>query len=228
MIPIQDLIDKELTPTERIRSGKFNPSYFGMCFRAQFWNRKNEKQSNPSSKRDLRVLRAGTLFHDFVEGIITKNNGVMQREVKVECDDIIGFADLVREDEVIDLKSQHSKSFWWMDKAEKSKGFDIKAEKYNNWLQVGYYARELGKHFMRLVFLSKDDLCVKEYVQPLDEYWRKELDNEIYALRYLWTQSALPEAKPRRWGVDKKTGEPKECSYCKFKDTCFKLQGKIK
>ena len=218
METIQQLIDNALIKPDRVRSGKWNPSSFGMCFRQQYWNRKDETPSNPPDAQQIRVFAAGQLFHDFVQNLIcpTLNDG---REVLIESDDVKGFADIVMDNEVIDIKSQHSKSFWYMNK----KGGDIKKEKYANWLQVLYYARELGKKFGRLVFVSKDDLCIQEYVQPLDDYWLKQIDAELTALRYLWKKDELPPALPRCEPNAK--GEYWQCEYCKFKDRCINLEG---
>jgi hypothetical protein len=237
MKTIQQLIDETLIRPDRERSGKWNPSSFGRCYRQQFWNRKNEPKSNPPDERDVRVMAAGQLFHDFVQNILCKKDDLVnywEREALVESEDVKGYADIVGENEVVDIKSQHSKSFWYM---SKFKGEDIKKEKYANWLQVGYYARELGKKFMRLVFVSKDDLCIQEYVQPLDEYWLNEIDCELKMLRGLWIDQILPSANPR---CEPKTNKKKllennanpaeitywECQYCNWKDKCFKLEGK--
>jgi hypothetical protein len=214
-ISIQSLIDKALIRPERERSGKFNPSSFGGCYRKQYWNRKNEPKSNPPDERQIRVFAAGQLFHDFVQNLMPN----CKKEVLVESDDVKGFADLVSDTEVIDIKSQHSKSFWYM---AKFKGDDIKKEKYSNWLQVLYYARELGKKFGRLVFVSKDDLAIQEYVQPLDDYWLGQIDAELKALRYLWKKDELPPAKPRC--KPNKKGEYWECNYCDWKDKCFEME----
>jgi len=231
---IQELIDASLVKPDRIRSGKWNPSSFGQCYRQQYWNRKNETPSNPPGKRSLRVFACGQLFHDLVQNAMTKfaildgqivfsenDMPFFKKEVLVESDDVKGYADLVGENEVIDIKSQHSKSFWYM---SKFKGDDIKKEKYGNWLQVIYYAMQLNKEFARLVFVSKDDLSMQEYVQPVDYDWRKEVDAELKTLRQIWTANVLPPALPRC--EPNKKGEFWQCTYCKFKNKCYELEAK--
>lgn len=219
---IQELIDNiiALEDKDHVKSGKFSPSLFGRCYRLQYWNRKGEVQSNPPDTRTLRVFKAGKLFHDFVQKLLLCGEFGTQQEILIESEDVKGFADLVRENEVVDIKSQHSKAFWYMNK----KGVDIKKEKYPNWLQVGYYARELGKKFMRLVFISKDDLCVNEYVQPLDDYWLYEIEMELKELQSWWELQKLPFALPRCY--QKKDGSFGECQYCGFLDRCKKLEAK--
>ena len=102
------------------------------------------------------------------------------------------------------------------------KNCDIKKEKYSNWLQVMYYARELKKDFARLVFVSKDDLCIQEYVLPLDDYWLGELENELIALRFLWKKQELPPAKPRC--IPNKKGEYWHCAFCSFYNLCSDIE----
>lgn len=224
--PIQNLIDQAiaLEDKDHIKSGKFSPSLFGRCYRLQYWNRKGEPQSNPPDQRTLRVFKAGKLFHDFVQNLLVDQMSATTlpcgvKEIKVESDDVKGYADLVRDNEVVDVKSQHSKAFWYM---SKFKGDDIKKEKYPNWLQVMYYARELKKDFGRLVFISKDDLCVNEYIQPLDDYWLIEISNELATLRKYWRNIHLPPALPRCY--QKKDGSFGECQYCGYLDKCKKLE----
>ena len=220
---IQGLIDKALVRPDRVRSGKWSPSSFGRCFRNQYWNRLDEPQSNPVDARTLRVFKCGELFEQFVKEQIIKNDNdwIDCGKRPIECEDVLGFADLLNytADEVADVKSQHSKAFWYM---AKFKGDDIKKEKYSNWLQVGYYARELKKKFMRLVFVSKDDLCIQEYVQPLDEYWLAQIDIELSTLRMLWEQEELPLAEPRC--EPNKKGEYWECAKCNWRDKCKKIE----
>lgn len=217
MKSFQELINESLVPKPRERSGRYNPSSFGMCYRQQYWNRKDEPKSNPLDERNLRVFKCGNIFEEFVVGLLPKEG--YQFQVKVETEDILGYADIVRENEVTDIKSQHSKSFWWMLKSK-----DIKKDKYNNWLQVMFYAYQLNKQFGRLVFISKDDLCIQEYVEPLEGYWQTQVLNEVETLETIWDLQELPPALPR---CDKtKKGTYWQCEYCGWKDKCDKIEGK--
>ena len=104
-----DTVDKalKLRNKDHISSHKWKPSKFGYCFRNQYWSRKGEVESNPSDSRQIRVMFSGQLFHNFVQGLL----GDVEIEVKIECEDVKGFTDIVRGNEVVDIKSQHSKSF---------------------------------------------------------------------------------------------------------------------
>lgn len=225
MLSVQGMVDAVIAEEQearkgRQRSGKWSPSSFGKCFRAQFFNRKNVAPSNPLDPRKLRVFKAGDLFHDFVKNAIAKANNI-QEEVRCESEDVLGFADMVGDACVWDIKSQHSGAFHYMSKSE-----DIGEDKKPNVLQVLWYAQHLGKKEGRLVFVSKDDLCIQEYGFFLEGKWAEELSQELTRLREFWKTDTLPEALPKAY-VNKKTGKSKECEYCGWKDYCKTLGGEI-
>lgn len=211
---IQELIDKALMPSveKRKRSGKFSPSSLGKCFRAQIWNRMDIPQEQPDA-RTLRVFKAGNLFHDFVQGVICENHKDIKKEVKVEDDHFFGYADLVNGETVWDIKSQHSQAFHWMAKSK-----DITEDKKQNILQVMLYCKLLGKKEGRLVFVSKDDLCIAEYGFSYNERWQKELEAEVNTLIEYWFKDVIPAAQPRAY--KKKDGSFAECGYCPFRNMC--------
>lgn len=195
---------------DRVSSGKISPSGFGKCWRYQIWKRQGKEPTNPHNARTLRIFSVGKRFHEWVQGLL----GEVQSEVKVEMNDILGFADLVTEDEVIDIKSQHSKGFWWMNQ----KGYDITKGKYGDILQVTCYAWILGKPKARLFYLSKDDLCTEEHVFFTDK-WTEKVEKELVTLRALWKSGITPNAEPRTYKTEciQKNGT-KPClfyGYCK-------------
>jgi hypothetical protein len=212
---IQEKIDQYLKERnykrgERVSSNKFRPSLFGGCLRRQWWTKCGEQVSDPEDSRGLRVYYAGQLFHDFVQQFFPD----VEKEVLCETEFSKGYADLVSKDEVIDLKSQHSMSFWHMQKSK-----DIYEDKYNNWLQVAFYAMILDKPRCRLVFISKDDLCIQEYVMETKRIFI-DLDNEITMLRAI---KELPKAKPRLYWKEKKQSYG-ECEYCNFRTKCQEVE----
>lgn len=219
---IQDLIDEALVRPDRKGSGKWKPSSFGYCYRRQYWERKGEKVTNPVDKRTLRVFKAGSLFHDFVQKLIVEKHPDIKTEVLIETDDVKGYADIVNGDEVTDVKSIHSQGFTYLDKTK-----DIQKEKYNNWLQLATYAVLLGKPMMRIVWVSKDDLRIQEYLFPVNDYWKGEVNKELSTLRAFWEGSVLPPAQPRCF--KQKDGTFKECEkYCPFYTACLEWEEETK
>jgi hypothetical protein len=211
---IQDLIDTSLSEKQSLRdkkdpSGYISPSGFGGCFRKQYWQRKGEVKSNPIDARTLRMFQCGNLFHDFVQQFLP----VHQVEVPCEVDDVRGRADIVTADTVYDIKSQHSKSFFYMNK----EGYDVKKEKYGNWLQLACYAQILKKPNIVLVIISKDDLCIAEYHDETNQ-WNDAVARELAVIRGIWDKKELPEAEARAF--------KSECSYCNYLDKCKEIGGK--
>lgn len=209
---IQELIDQALMPKEEHKSsGKISPSSMGQCYRRIYWKRNQEPESNPIDNRVRRVFKAGNLFHDFVQNVILNSFKGWEKEVICSDDDVMGYADLVNRElgEVADIKSQHSRKFWYNNK-EIEQGKNIRDMFYNNWLQIFTYCYILNLKSGRIVFVSKDDLCIQEYALPFDCYWQDEVDKEIKAIKSL---KELPEAKPRLYNG-------KECEYCQYKDKC--------
>ena len=213
---IQQLIDNALIKeqelkSKRIRSGKFSPSSFGRCYRMQFWNRKNEPQTNPPDVEALRRFKVGNIIHDYMQSFFLN----AQREVMVlDKDDVIGFADIVLDNEVIDIKSCRSFEF----KTFAKEGYDIGVGKTTNCLQVTSYALFLNKPLARLIFIEKDALDSKEFPLVIAD-WKERIEDELQILRGQWARQELPQPIPRAYGG-------KECQYCSFMDKCFKLEGK--
>ena len=210
------LQDEQDARKDRIRSGKFSPSSFGGCLRKQYWNRKDEPKTNDVDARTLRVFRVGTMFHEFIQNLMKTDD--TELEVKIETDDVCGYADMVTPDEVIELKSQHSRAFWYMAKSNKS----IFDQKPDHVMQVCYYALQLGRKWARLVYISKDDLCIEEYKIELTDALITKVEGELDDLNKYWVKDELPPAKQRLY--KQKDGTYKECGYCAWKDKCKQME----
>jgi hypothetical protein len=196
---------------KRERSGLWSPSCFGRCFRYQVWYRRAEPFSDPPDDRLLRVFACGKVFHDFIQQIILKQYPSAQIEVEARNDYILGYADMVTEDEVFDIKTVHSRAFWHFERAEKEG--KLQEDKETAILQVLTYAWILQKPKARLVFVSKDDLCIAEYGFALNETWQRKLYLELKTLNDFWRSNQLPLPEPRAYGG-------KECRFCWYKTKC--------
>jgi DNA-directed RNA polymerase subunit RPC12/RpoP len=216
---IQEILDAELSSKEKHQSsGLISPSALGQCYRRVWWARKNEPVSNPPDNRTLRVFAMGHMVEKFVVDNLLLHYPDWQTQVEVTYEDVHGYADIVSPDEVMDVKSQHSRKFWWNTK-EMQGGKDIKDMFMNNWLQVMTYAWYLNKPKARLIFVSKDDLCIQEYALDCDDYWKGLIDEELTKIRYYCGNKTIPPATPRLYWKEKeqKFGE---CEYCGYKDLC--------
>lgn len=211
------------------RSGKWNPSSLGQCYRRQYWNRLNIPQSNPPDVRTLSIFKVGNLFEEFVFSLMPLE---IERQVKTETTDCLGYADGVFENEVIELKTQHSRKFWHVNKEKnetQQQGIEFSITQHNpeHIMQAGFYAVTLGKEFIRLIYISKDDLCIDEYQIKMTDEIKKKIEDEFKTLNYYWDKKELPPAVPRLY-PDKKLGGFKECQYCFALDFCKQTELKRK
>ena len=210
MKPIQTQIDEYIKGNrgEHIGSSKYKPSNLGRCYRLQYWARKGEEETNKPDDRLLRVFECGKIFHNWVQNIIKEG---VEIEKRIETPDFVGYADMVNTDEVIELKTVHSYQFHHL------KDETISETKLPNILQGMFYVKELGKPRLRLVFISKDDLCIGEYVFEYDKF-EMELRKEIATLKNWWDRQELPPAIPRAYVSTNKVGVKviKDCQYCNF------------
>ena len=206
------LAKKNEERNSRVRSGKYNPSKMGRCYKAQLMDRQDIEPSNPIDERGLRVLACGTHFHNWIQGMLPDHD----TEVKIENDDFCGYADIVTEDMVIDLKSQHSNAWHWMTK----EGYNFNDQKRHDIFQVTFYAMMLGKPMASLCYISKDDLCVYQRTFEI-KHFIIEVENEISMLHHFWQEQNVPAPAGRAYGIDKKTGHSNECAkYCPYRDMC--------
>jgi CRISPR/Cas system-associated exonuclease Cas4 (RecB family) len=215
---LQKLIDDELLKKQkeydtRQKSGKFKPSALGRCYRYQILLQRNEPLSNPPDARLLRIFKVGNIFHDFVQGLLPPSSN----EVKVESEDLFGYADVVTEDTVYDIKSQHSGAFWHLEKSNKK----IEEERFANILQLSAYAWLLKKPKMCLVLISRNDLCIAEYFFKYED-WKDKLQHELDMLRMYQEEGKLPPAEPRAF--KDKSGKSTECKRCWYRDLCKSLR----
>ena len=197
------LLIEDAKKAGRVRSGKWNASSLGKCYRSQYWNRKGEPKSNPISIDALRRFKIGNLIHQYFEDILKEDHFI---EVKVEDDNSIGYADIVGIDEVVDIKSVRSFQYKLM--KDKKKPYDFKKEKKDNILQVTYYAKGLGKAKGRLIFVDKDSLDAIEFEFDVAGFER-DLQEELEVLNGYWAKEKLPPPMPRLYNG-------KECAYCGF------------
>jgi hypothetical protein len=199
----------------RLSHGLWKPSSFGYCFKRQYLERQGEEPSNPITVETSKTFLIGILLGDFIQSLYPK----VQSEVEILTDEVHGYADLVTEFEVVEIKSVGA----WASKYLKEKKDEtyvdfrrrIVEDKFHNILQLMYYVRELKKPKGRLVFVAKDNFAVTEFVFEM-KMWDKKVQAELDSLEYYWTNQVLPGPKPRCFNG-------KECNYCPFENKC---QGK--
>jgi len=217
---IEELLNDALKQLDQEESAKhledrrWIPSLFGKCYRKQYWVRKVEIESNPKDERTTRMLACRSVHHRFIQEKIKEKYPQAMIEVPYKDHDVSLRADIVYEDEVIELKTMHSRGFFYMNR----KDFLLSRDKKDHIYQVMTNAIKLDKDKCRLVYVDVDTYCMKEFVLPVTGMWANEVEWEIAALNEAWHKEWLPEAKPRLY--KQKNGTYKECEYCGFRTKC--------
>jgi len=115
---------------------------------------------------------------------------------------------------IYEIKSKHSRAFWYMDK--KGEGASE-----HNLMQLWSYLWVLDIPEGRLLYVSKDDLSVLEYIVLRDDpELEKKVIEELKILNEAWEQKLPPE--PIR---DRKHWHYK---YCRFHKQCLSQPAYLK
>lgn len=214
---VQDHVEKYLLKEQekrkdRERSGKYNPSSFGRCYRLQYWNRLNEPVTNPPSIKSLIAMEEGTKHHKTIQSYLPKK----KTEVKVETDYALGYADWVEDDCVYDFKTAEDWKFkrYWDIPTERAI-----EDKKESFLQLGWYALQLKKAKCCLVGVIKGLISDQGMVYHFQDTscLREAIESEIEALQKFWAEQKLPPAEPRAFNGN-------DCAYCGFKDRCEEVE----
>lgn len=191
------------------------------CPRGVFLQRKGER--GEVDDRLARVFKCGNLFEDFVVSTIPKESIIeLQGRVVWPEFDLSGRFDLLMQEDngvvtIREIKSQHSASFHWMRKRGGANPHHIQ--------QVLMYASQLKDKYPNLQavvdYVSKDDLCIEEYVIPYDQ---KVVDEALLTAKMLkehWDADTLPPAAPNIV-EDAVTGPALNwvAKYCDIHDKC--------
>jgi len=206
------LLKEQERSNQRIRSGRWNPSSFGRCYRYQFWNRKDEPVSNALDADTLRKFAIGKMIHSWVQEIVCRSTLAII-ESGIDTADCSAFVDIELQDSIVEIKSVRSFAF----KLMKKEGYDVTEDKLPNILQLMYYVVEKGKSTGILYFIDKDSMEDREFEFKVED-WKDTVQEELEILNGYWKQDKLPPALARCF-------HGKECGYCGFHNHCLKIEG---
>ena len=147
-IPLQRIINeavKEKRENKEISS--WHISKIGSCPRGVYLERQGLKPDEDFSDRQLRVFSVGKHFEEWFVGLLQGREGV-KAETQVRVEDkrlgVSGYADLLLETQegkkVYEIKTQHSKSFWYYDNQKKPQDH----HRYQLWMYLYLLGVEEG------------------------------------------------------------------------------------
>lgn len=192
----------------RVSSEKFLVSDAGRCRLMRYWKRQGKETSIVYDSRMLRVFKAGSIFHEWVDDILNKKGSLFVKRIRINDEHRSGEVDnIIYEDGkkiLYEFKSVHSKKFSYL--AER--GMDL-----HHACQVVTYRHMLPFEVddARVCYISKDDLRVHEdSVYKVYPNIDLTVETDWYVLIEDWKAGREPEPNPENW----------ECAYCDYRDTC--------
>ncbi len=209
---IQDLINKSVnSEREKYIKKSWWAGDLGKCLSGVYYERLGVEPDTKFDDRTLRVFKAGNLFENFVIEQLKKLDTAFETQVRVEMPeyDLTGYADLVINDLVYEIKSKHSRAFWYMQK-------DGKPDEHY-LMQLYCYMMALKKEEGRLIFISKDDLTIAEYPIFLsDGKLKTKVLSELEILNASWKKQTPPDPAPAI--VEGKINW--KASFCRYHSHC--------
>lgn len=214
--PLQQLINKAVRNKEEKEIKSWHPSKLGSCLRGTYLERLGVEPDTDFDDRTLRVFSVGKLFEEWVVDLLLEQTKEGEFEVetqtRIENEEFgaTGYADLVirtkEEAKVYEIKSKHSKAFWWMAKEGKPQR--------QHEQQLWCYLETLKIPTGNLLYVSKDDLTIAEYVVLRSN---KELGEEVREqfalLNEAWEKkdmTGLPLVDDKDW----------RAKYCRWHSKC--------
>lgn len=198
----------------------FRASDMGTCYLKRYWARQG-KIGLGISDRMLRVFAVGNKFHDFIQEITKAEKLSVFSEELLELKDDAGKVLLSgHPDDVLktpsgklvfyDYKTVHSKKFHYLIGGERDKHYEKQVLAYYLMLrQTDTPLQNLSD--LRLLYISKDDLCVKEISVSTHHLDVKAVEKEIDEINGYWSRKEEPKPIPvSDW----------DCDYCDYADTC--------
>jgi len=220
-IPIQEILNNAVRgDREKKEITSWHVSKLGSCLRGIYLERSGVKPDTEFDDRTLRVFSVGNMFEDW---LVDKIKDKVKIETQVRVEDlelnVSGYADFVAEldgeKKVYEIKSKHSRAFWWMEK----QGKPSRQHQYQLWMYLYLLKIDEGA----IIYLSKDDLMMKEYpVYRNDESIKKEVFEQLELLNTAWknqTPEILPLPENGRWGNQKDF----HSKYCRYHKSCIKI-----
>lgn len=204
---IEQLINQALQPKEKRPINSWHPSALGSCLTGAYLNRLGVEPDKELDERVLRIFSVGKQFEDWLVNLIKESGATIETQKRIEWPemDVTGYVDLIIDEMPVEIKTKHSKSFWYMTKQGAPR---------QNQMQLWVYLKVLNVKVGRLVFLSKDDLAVQEYPVYLeDEQLANEVINELTILNRAWEEKLPPPPieDPKDWRY----------KFCRFHLQCL-------
>jgi len=200
---------------ERVPDGKWHPSSFWTCTRAAIMGFRAIPATNPPDKQSKRIFRIGHIFHAFVQQALGLSPDLKEvyAEVGIEISEwnMTGHGDVLVEFEdghweLFEIKSTKSLKYTPKDDHRKQatcyfvaiRDFGFTIDDTDTLMQA-----PLGEKLthIRLIYLNKTDLEMKEYLYEYTPAWRTLIEQRLEELGDLEDTAveSLPVIEKDNW-----------------------------
>jgi len=214
---IQEIIDNALADREPKEIKSWHASKLGYCLSGVYFERIGIQPLTLPDARLKRVFQCGNLFEKYVMEEMAKVETVeVEEQVRVESDElnVTGYIDCVIKfadgEMPVEFKSQNSRAFWYM-VGDPKKGRAGEGAYPHHKMQLLMYMYINGYKVGKLVYISKDDLCIQEYVIDINDPLLQTALENVTKLNEALKTGVPPEP------ADEKTFQAK---YCNWHDYC--------
>lgn len=204
MIPaIRNLIETQVAENRRkeregwVQRGWFS-SGLGNCISGRFYERLTKREEEVDPRKQM-IFAIGDAFHEWVYKQVRQSgiHAVIEESLELPELDLVGRLDMRIEWEkrhwtVYDIKTVHSKSFWWRSKMGNT-------AQDHHILQVTAYLMMLQKKYPKLTFdgrilyISKDDMAMSEIAVPMTTDAEKAIKTSLKTLNAAWKAKKPPK-----------------------------------
>jgi CRISPR/Cas system-associated exonuclease Cas4 (RecB family) len=204
---IISLLEQDLLEEKETQVNKFRVSLAGQCFLKRILYKQGIPPSNPPSLKTLRIFEIGNIIHLYLQNFLEKHKLLILKEFELEDDKRIGHLDALVYDRkkiiLYDFKTVSTLRF------PSISGVSI----FHVFQIVSYYEMliklfDLRVDSVRILYISKDDLDMREYEIDADKWVDVVLRDwqELYEF-----ESGINKNFPRFYW---------ECKYCIYKSLC--------
>jgi CRISPR/Cas system-associated exonuclease Cas4 (RecB family) len=218
---------------ERLPDGRWHPSSLWTCARAAVMGHRAIPVTNKPDAQAKRVFRIGHMYHalvqqalglspDFIHVYAEFGISIDEWEITGNGDVLVEFAD--GHWEVFEIKSTKSLKYTpKMDHLRQASVYFTAARDFGYLLAdtPEDYMRPLGEKLtaIRLIYLNKSDLEVREYVYPYDPQWREDLEERMAYLKSL-EDKAIEELPVLNLADRSVAWYPRYCPYAGSGSCC--------
>ncbi len=212
------------------KKGEVHVSSLYKCLRGVYYEMNGVEATQEIAPRVLGVFKAGNLFEDFIVESMGDKMLDRQTEYRLQYKSIVlvgrddgTFTDDKGERRVLECKSQHSDSFWYMLKDNMGVQWQhqIQLQCYL-WLRRKLYNDNVNGYY---AYISKDDCSIQGVPVKFNQNIINDIIIPILDLLNEAYEKQNPELLPLPEPIvyDKKTGKYKRnwlCTYCNYHSLC--------